>query len=102
MIDTAEIYGSGRSEELISHVIVGQRDHVFLVSKVWPNHVTGDGIARACEASLTGLGTGLFLDLYLLHWPSPDIDLSSLVVAFENLRQAGKNSRLGRVKLQGQ
>jgi diketogulonate reductase-like aldo/keto reductase len=89
LIDTAEIYGGGRSEELISHVIVGQRDRVFLVSKVWPNHVRGDGIARACEASLARLGTD-YLDLYLLHWPSPDIDLSSLVVAFENLRRAGK------------
>jgi diketogulonate reductase-like aldo/keto reductase len=89
VIDTAEIYGGGRSEELISHVIVGQRDRVFLVSKVWPNHVRGDGIARACEASLARLGTD-YLDLYLLHWPSPDIDLSSLVAAFENLRKAGK------------
>src|SRR5450759_2536278 len=52
LIDTAEIYGNGRSEKLIGHVIAGQRDRVFLVSKVWPNHVTGDGIARACEASL--------------------------------------------------
>ena len=50
LIDTAEIYGNGRSEKLIGHVIAGQRDRVFLVSKVWPNHVTGDGIARACEA----------------------------------------------------
>jgi diketogulonate reductase-like aldo/keto reductase len=89
LIDTAEIYGGGRSEELISHVIVGQRDRVFLVSKVWPNHVRGDGIARACEASLARLGTD-YLDLYLLHWPSPDIDLSSLVAAFENLRRAGE------------
>jgi hypothetical protein len=56
LIDTAEIYGNGRSEELISRVIAGQRDRVFLVSKVWPDHVKGDGIARACEASLARLG----------------------------------------------
>src|SRR5277367_867576 len=62
LIDTAENYGDGRSEELISHAIAGQRDRVFLVSKVETNHVTGDGIARACESSL---------DLYLLHWPVP-------------------------------
>ena len=42
LIDTAENYGAGRSEELISHAIAGQRDRVFLVSKVETNHVTGD------------------------------------------------------------
>src|SRR6516165_4941988 len=41
LIDTAEIYGSGRSETLIGRVISGQRDRVFLVSKVWPDHVAG-------------------------------------------------------------
>ena len=74
LIDTAEMYGDGRSEKLIGGVITGQRDRVFLVSKVSPNHVTGDGIARACEASLARLGTD-HLDLYLLHWPSRDADL---------------------------
>jgi diketogulonate reductase-like aldo/keto reductase len=89
LIDTAELYGSGRSEELIGRVIAGQRDRVFLVSKVWPSHVTGNGIARACDASLTRLGTD-HLDLYLLHWPSRDAGLSSIVAAFESLRAAGK------------
>src|SRR5215831_18948620 len=70
LIDTAESYGEGRSEELISHVIADQRDHVFLVSKVETDHVAGDGIARACEASLARLRTN-YLDLYLLHWPVP-------------------------------
>ena len=95
LIDTAEMYGDGRSEALIGHVIApGQRDRVFLVSKVWPNHVKGNGIARACEASLARLGAD-YLDLYLLHWPSPDADLSSIVAGFENLRAAGKIRRWG-------
>jgi diketogulonate reductase-like aldo/keto reductase len=89
VFDTAEIYGNGRSEELISRVIAGQRDRVFLVSKVSPDHVTGNGIARACEASLARLGTD-HLDLYLLHWRSRDTDLSGVVAAFESLRAAGK------------
>ena len=54
LIDTAEVYGS---EEFIGRVIAGQRDQVFLVSKVWPTHVAENGIARACEESLTRLGT---------------------------------------------
>ena len=89
LIDTAELYGNGRSEELIGRVIAGQRDRVFLVSKVWPNHITGNGIARACEASLARLGTD-HLDLYLLHWPNRVTDLSDVVTAFGNLRSAGK------------
>ena len=101
LIDTAEIYGDGRSEKLIGRVIAGQRDRVFLVSKVWPTHVAGDGIARACEASLSRLGTD-HLDLYLLHWPSRDADLSSIVAAFEISARGGEDSRLGRVQLQGQ
>src|SRR5215831_3800945 len=89
LVDTAESYGEGRSEELISHVIAGQRDRVFLVSKVETNHVTGDGIARACEASLARLGTD-YLDLYLLHWPVPSAEFSGVVAAFESLRAVGK------------
>jgi diketogulonate reductase-like aldo/keto reductase len=86
LIDTAEVYGS---EEFIGRVIAGQRNRVFLVSKVWPSHVAGNGIARACETSLTRLGTD-HLDLYLLHWPNGVTDLSGVVRAFENLRSAGK------------
>jgi diketogulonate reductase-like aldo/keto reductase len=89
LIDTSGNYGDGRSEKLIGHAIAGQRDRVFLVSKVEPDQVTGNGVARACEASLARLGTD-HLDLYLLHWPSRDAGLSSIVAAFESLRAAGK------------
>src|SRR5215475_9657984 len=89
LIDTAEVYGDGRSEKLIGRVIAGQRDGVFLVSKVWPSHVTGNGIARACEASLARLGTN-YLDLYLLHWPHGVTNFASVVADFESLRAAGK------------
>jgi diketogulonate reductase-like aldo/keto reductase len=87
LMDTSEGYGNGRSEELIGHAIASQRDRVFLVSKV--DNATADGIAHACKASLTSLGTD-YLDLYLLHWRNPDADLSIVVAAFENLRQVGK------------
>ena len=89
LIDTAEAYGDGRAEEFIGRVITGQRDRVFLVSKVRPNHVAGNGIARACEASLARLGTD-HLDLYLLHWRGGIADLSDVVTSFESLRAAGK------------
>jgi diketogulonate reductase-like aldo/keto reductase len=89
LIDTAEAYSNGHSEELIGRVIAGQRDHVFLVSKVLPTHVTGNGVARACEASLGRLGTD-HLDLYLLHFRNGITDLSGVVKSFEDLRAAGK------------
>ena len=89
LIDTAEIYGDGRAEELIKHVMADQRDRVFLVSKVANNHVIGDGIALACEASLARLGTD-HLDLYLLHWPAAGAAYSEVVAEFESLRAVGK------------
>ena len=89
LIDTSGNYGNGRSEELISHVLAGERDRVFLVSKVEGDQVSGDGIARACAASLSRLGTD-YLDLYLLHWPVPSGQFSGVVAAFEQLRAAGK------------
>ena len=89
LIDTAELYGEGRAESLISHVIAGQREQVFLVSKVLPSHTSEDGIARACASSLARLGTD-YLDLYLLHWRDADTNLSRVVAEFENLRAKGK------------
>ncbi len=89
LIDTSGNYGNGRSEELISYVISGQRDRVFLVSKVEANEVPGDPMARACEASLRRLGTN-YLDLYLLYWPVPSSQFSPVVAGLEKLRAAGK------------
>ncbi len=88
LIDTALVYAGGRSEELIGRVIAGQRDRVFLVSKVPPDRATKDDIARACETSLARLGTD-HLDLYLLHWRA-HANLSVTVTSFEDLRLAGK------------
>src|SRR5262245_16063241 len=89
LIDTALVYAGGRSEELIGRAVAGQRDRVFLVSKVPPDLATEDGIVRACEASLARLGTD-HLDLYLLHSRGGIVDLSGTVTSFENLRSAGK------------
>jgi len=89
LIDTSGNYGEGRSEELIKRVIAGQRDRAFVVSKVEADEVAGDGMARACQASLARLDTD-HLDLYLLHSPTPNAELSDVVAGFESLRAAGK------------
>src|ERR1700752_7936 len=89
LLDTSGNYDNGRSEQFLSHVIASQRDRIFLVSKVEGDQVSGDGIARACAASLARLGTE-YLDLYLLHWPVPSAQFAGVVAAFEKLRAAGK------------
>jgi len=66
-IDTAEMYGSGRAEELVGEAIAGRRDEVFLASKVLPSNASYDGTLRACHRSLRRLKTDR-LDLYMLHW----------------------------------
>lgn len=94
LIDTAELYGDGAAERLIARVIAGQRDKVFVVSKVWQTHATASGIRKACAASLARLGTD-YLDLYLLHWPEGVADLRAVVDTFESLRREGHIRRWG-------
>jgi diketogulonate reductase-like aldo/keto reductase len=89
LIDTSGDYGGGRSEELIGRAIAGERERVFLVSKVEADEVSGDGMTRACEASLGRLRTD-HLDLYLLHWPVPTAQFAQVVAGFEQLRAAGR------------
>jgi diketogulonate reductase-like aldo/keto reductase len=106
VIDTSRNYGDGLSEKFVGRVIAGQRDRVFLVSKVQEDEIVqragaigageqpvlvpkGDVITRLCEQSLTRLGTD-YLDLYLLHSPVPKRYLSGVVAKFEQLRAAGK------------
>ena len=57
LIDTAEMYGNGRSESLVAEAIEGQREKIFLVSKVLPSNASRKGTVRACEASLKRLKT---------------------------------------------
>jgi diketogulonate reductase-like aldo/keto reductase len=89
LIDTAELYGSGASEELVAEAIAGRRDQVFLVTKVLPSNATNRRkIVASCEASLRRLRVE-HVDLYLLHWRSGE-DLVAAVDTFNELAQAGK------------
>jgi len=88
LVDTAEMYGDGRSEELVGAAIAARRHEVFLVSKVYPHHASQRAMLRACEASLRRLRVET-IDLYLLHWPGA-VPLAETVSAFEALQRAGK------------
>ncbi len=88
LIDTAEMYGDGRSEALVGQAIRGRRDPVFLVSKVLPQNASRQGTIEACERSLRHLATDR-IDLYLLHWRG-NHPLAETVEAFERLKRDGK------------
>ncbi|MEG3086316.1 aldo/keto reductase [Sphingomonas sp. PB4P5] len=88
LIDTAEMYGEGAAETLIAEALGDVRDALFLVSKAYPQNVSHQRLATACEASLKRLGTDR-LDLYLLHWRG-SVPLGETVEAMEALLSAGK------------
>ena len=88
VIDTAEMYGDGRSESLVGEAIRGKRDQVYLISKVLPSHASRQGTKAACEASLKRLGTDV-IDLYLLHWQGR-YPFSETVSAMIELVREGK------------
>ncbi len=93
LIDSAEMYGDGRSESLVGEAIEGIRDQVFLVSKVYPHNAGLNRISGSCEQSLKRLKTDR-LDLYLLHWRG-SVPLSETVEAMERLVESGKIVRWG-------
>lgn len=93
MVDTAQIYGGGRVEELVGEALAGRRDEAFLIGKVDPGEASRRGTVAACEASLRRLGTDRF-DLYLLHWIGPH-PLEDTLAAFAELEGAGKIAAWG-------
>src|SRR5256885_758881 len=84
LIDTAEMYGNGRAEELVGEAIDGRREEVFMVSKVLPENASRQGTKAACRRSLRRLGTDR-IDLYLLHW-SGSVPLSETLEGFMELQ----------------
>lgn len=93
LIDTAEMYAEGGAEEVVGEALVGLRDRVFLVSKVYPWNAGGQKAISACEASLRRLNTD-YLDLYLLHW-SGNYSYAETVEVMEKLIAQGKIRRWG-------
>lgn len=93
LIDTAEMYAEGGAEEVVGEAIKGQRDKVFLVSKVYPWNAGGQKGQAACEASLRRLGTDR-IDLYLLHWRG-NFALDETIDLMNKLQQQGKIGRWG-------
>ncbi len=96
-VDTAEVYGSGRSEELVGRAIEG-RDHVMVFTKVAPaprgSGFDAPSIRRAAQASLRRLGRDV-IDLYQLHWPAPSVPVEETWAAMAQIVDDGLARRIG-------
>jgi diketogulonate reductase-like aldo/keto reductase len=94
-IDTAEIYGWGRSEEIVGEIIAEyDRDDLFITSKLFPFHFRRKSMKRAANKSLNRLGIDCF-DLYLIHWPNRLISLEKKMNVLESLVKEGKTRYIG-------
>ncbi len=97
LVDTAEAYGDGHSEQVMSRAIknVG-RDRVFIATKVGGWHLRADDVKKACAASLKRLGVRE-IDLYQVHWPDPwsQVPLRETMKALEALHRAGRIRNIG-------
>ncbi len=94
-IDTAEMYSAGHSEELVGRAIKDfPREDVFVTTKVWNDHLKHDDLIKAAKASLKRLDTN-YIDLYLIHWPNPDVQVKESVRALEELVDQGLVKHIG-------
>jgi aryl-alcohol dehydrogenase-like predicted oxidoreductase len=94
LFDTAEMYGNGKSEEILGRVLSGRRQKAVIASKVGSRHLAPDQIVEACERCLARLRSD-YVDLYQIHWPSRTVPLADSVGALERLRDQGKVRAIG-------
>jgi len=94
LIDTAEIYGFGRSEKIVGQAVRDRRDEAFLATKVFPVLPLGSVVQWRARASARRLRTDR-LDLYQLHWPSPHVPLASTMAGMRRLTERGLVSHVG-------
>lgn len=91
LIDTAEIYST---EGMVGEAVRGQRDQVFIATKVSADHLRYDDVFRAAEDSLRRLGTNV-IDLYQVHWPNRSVPIRETMRAMEELVDMGKVKFIG-------
>ena len=94
LVDTAEAYGWGHSEEVVGKALAGRREKAVIATKAAPNHLEPADAVKALEGSLKRLQTD-YVDVYFIHWPNPDVPLGATMDAFERLRAVGRIRALG-------
>ena len=98
-IDTAEVYGSGHSEQIVAKAVSDIRDRLVYASKVFANHLKYEQVIEACDRSLKNLDTD-YLDLYQIHWPSgsfgnEEVPIEETMKALNKLKEDGKIRAIG-------
>ena len=94
LVDTAEAYGWGHSEEVVGKALAGRRQQAVIATKAAPNHLEPTEAVKALEGSLKRLQTD-YVDVYFIHWPNPDVPLGATMDVFERLRAEGRIRALG-------
>lgn len=93
-LDTAQMYGN---EDAVGAGLAGSgvaRADIHLTTKVWPDNIAPAAMRRSMEDSLRHLRTE-YVDLYLIHWPYPDMDLPAALETLVKLKEEGKARAIG-------
>ena len=93
-IDTAEMYASGHSEEVVAQAVSEARERVFIATKVSAENLSFERVLRSCESSLKRLKSN-YVDLYQVHWPNPRVPITDTMKAMEKLVTEGKVRNVG-------
>ncbi|MFG1450208.1 MAG: aldo/keto reductase [Thermoplasmataceae archaeon] len=95
LIDTAEMYAAGHSEELVGKSIQGlDRKKIFITTKIWHTHLHKEQVRKSTEESLKRLGTD-YVDLLLIHWPNSSVPIKETIAAMEEMLKEGKTRFIG-------
>ena len=94
LIDTAEIYGFGRSERAVGKAIKGRRDQAFIASKIMPVFPFDPVVSQRARGSARRLGVDR-LDLYQAHWPNPVFPTAPLFQALGKIQREGLITHVG-------
>jgi len=101
-IDTAPAYNGGAAERAVGEAVKGRRDQVYIATKIGVRYIDGhyvnsnarEMVYQQCEQSLKDLGTD-YIDLYLIHWPDPNVPVGETLEAINDLIRQGKVLHVG-------
>ena len=94
LLDTAEIYGFGRSERILGKAIAGRRDEVFVATKILPLVPVPPVVRNRLAGSLRRLEVDR-IDLYQVHWPNPVIPHGPMFNTLAALQREGRIAHVG-------
>lgn len=96
VIDTAEVYGFGKSERIVGRAVAGRRNEAYLASKLLPvvPPVGGGYVASRGRKSAQRLGVDC-IDLYQVHWPNPIVPASTIANGLRRLQDDGVVRQVG-------